>query len=76
MVWGDNIVNSRIGELFGPFFVSGTDGARNLVFVQDTSFDTSRPFNATQVKLYHEPEAIAHEMVHESVSDISEPTNV
>lgn len=42
-----------------------------LVIFQGAYIGAARPLNTAQVKLYHEPETIAHSMVH-----VSETTTV
>ena len=79
LVWREGMVENRIGEWIGPFRIHAVDQKRKLVFVQDVRFGSARPFNLTQVKWYHSPEAINHSFfsdMREGLFDLRSPSDV
>eukprot|EP00171_Calliarthron_tuberculosum_P023324 IDg23324t1 len=60
LVWREKQVNHRIGEWLGPYEVDSFEPDKKLVFVRETQIGNARPFNITQVKLYHPPDELAN----------------
>ena len=72
-------MGNRIGEWIRPFKIHAVDQERKLVFVQDMKISLARPFNLTQVKRYHYPEAINHSFfgdMREGLPDFRSPSDV
>lgn len=69
LVWREKLVEHRIGEFIGPFLVDSVDHATKTIFIRDSKVGAARPFNISQVKLYHRPENISFSFI----SDLCRP---
>lgn len=56
-------MDNRIFELVGPLTVICFEPERKKFHVQDVKIGNERTFNVTQVKIYHEPDFLAHSLI-------------